>query len=357
MRNTPKATKYPRVKHPPASEDKTLRKNLNGTMYQANVLWNILDTMEDMIFLVSRSGTIQYTNSTARHLYKEDITGRSFHSSSPLIERISFSNVKQALKPGNSVYQLKALHIRTNNDIRPVDLKAQLFSETPDSYIIILRNRDETVVKEKSLLQKIVTTQEKERNRIALNLHDSIGHKISASKFFIHTAIGNSDTASRESLLLKANSILHTAMHEIRQICFNLMPRSLEEEGLEGALKDLITSLQADKSVTFKLETAIKGCKIPQATELDLFRISQELITNSIRHGQATEISISLSANSGNIKLNYKDNGRGFKVLRHHKGHGLRNIELRVASNNGGLTISSVPYKETCFTIIIPINF
>jgi signal transduction histidine kinase len=370
MRNTPKVTGYPDAKHSPVLEkpdnknrlqakpdtNKSLPKNLNETMFQANMLWNILDTMEDMIFLVSRNSTVTYVNSAARHLFKEDITGRSFNSISPHIECISFRTVKNALKPGNSVYQLTDLQIRTGNVIRHVDLMAQYFSGSPDSYIIILRDKDAQTTSEKSLLQKIVNTQEKERNRIALNLHDSLGHKISASKFFIYTAIGNSDTASRESLLLKANSILHAAVHEIRQICFDLMPRSLEEEGLEGALKDLINNLQADKSITFKLEVELKGYKIPQAIELDLFRIIQELITNTIKHGHAGEISITLSAHANAAKLIYQDNGKGFKVTRHYKGNGLRNIELRVASNNGELSISSIPHKKTHFTITFPFN-
>lgn len=213
---------------------------------------------------------------------------------------------------------------------------------------------DTTADPEQSRLQSAIRILEHERNRISLNLHDTIGYRLTAAKYFIDHAINSASPSNIRNVLLKVNNILTEAAQETRQLCFDLMPRALQNAGLEAALNQLFATFSMSGPITLKTKLNLKDSKLAPHLELDLFRIIQELLSNAIRHGAPTQIMLSLSAGKELVQLRFADNGSGFDTGRQHTGSGLKNISMRVASHGGLLRISSVPFKTTRFTINIP---
>jgi signal transduction histidine kinase len=123
-----------------------------------------------------------------------------------------------------------------------------------------------------------------------------------------------------------------------------LLPPTLDKFGLIEAVKELIESFQKSDSVNILLQVKQdEGRLAEKMTELNLFRIIQELISNSIKHGQAKQVLIDLWLGSEKIKLEYRDNGKGFDLdkLNEKKGLGTQNMESRVKMIGGKMDIQS----------------
>jgi signal transduction histidine kinase len=187
---------------------------------------------------------------------------------------------------------------------------------------------------QESLLHSTILTQEKERKRIARDLHDEIGSKLNVILLNMHRLKkfqkGNSEM---EEIAKEVNIVIHKTIDTTRRISHDLLPPTLEEFGLVEAIKELRDSFQNTGSVSIHFDLVENKAKInDHIVELNLFRVLQELINNSIKHGKATEISIKLWLTTNMVRLKYMDNGKGFDMTNfaNMKGLGTKNIESRL---------------------------
>lgn len=187
---------------------------------------------------------------------------------------------------------------------------------------------------QEELLHSTILTQEKERQRIARDLHDEIGSKLNVILLNTHRLKKfRKDNSEMEEIASEMNSVIHKTIETTRRISHDLLPPTLEEFGLVEAIKELRDSFVKTRSVSIVLELVdIKARINDPIVELNLFRVLQELINNSIRHGKATEVNIRLWLTTTNVKLEYKDNGSGFDMtdFANMKGLGTKNIESRL---------------------------
>ena len=140
------------------------------------------------------------------------------------------------------------------------------------------------------------------------------------------------------------NQVINITIDTTRRISHDLLPPTLDNFGLIEAVKELCETYQKSDSVNVLLEVKQNdGRLVDKTTELNLFRIIQELISNSIKHGEAEQISIDLWLGSKNLKLEYRDNGKGFDLakLDDKKGLGTQNMESRVKMMGGKMNIQS----------------
>jgi PAS domain S-box-containing protein len=211
---------------------------------------------------------------------------------------------------------------------------------------------------EKLVLKTIVDTQEAERKRFAKDIHDSLGQQLSAIKFYIGTSVAGAQDEKQKKLLLKANAALVTALADMRNICFDLMPKTLENFGLVASLSELCKQTEVHGQLVFKLKAAADFPLLNKQLEIAVFRIVQEFINNTLRHSSASRIAIELTVKNGMIKIFLKDNGKGFniKAAPEKNGMGLRNVQSRILPYNGEVAISSIPGKGTLYSISIPLN-
>lgn len=201
---------------------------------------------------------------------------------------------------------------------------------------------DYTAQKEqnKQILSAIWDAEERQRTRIAMELHDSIGATMSAVSMYmnaINTAYPN------DVLLQKVDSIVKNTAQEIRLIARDLKPPELETLGLVGSL-NAIRILYADmKHLTINLLTNRLTIQVNKEIELALYRIISELINNSVKHGMASEVNVNIFNHQGSIFLLYEDNGNGnFSIedIDSIEGIGIKNILTRINALGGDCHIT-----------------
>ena len=221
----------------------------------------------------------------------------------------------------------------------------------------------------RDLAQRVVNSQEDERVRVAQELHDGIIQVLVSAKFFIETAQlqqGNSTAYAQTNAgpsgqqpdpaltpLKRGLDRLSQALTEVRRISHGLRPALLDDFGLSPAIQLLAeeTSEQGPPRILFEMDG--EPFALPLAQSTALFRISQESLTNTRLHAQASEVRITLSFRKRQIRLTICDDGKGFNVERvqtaKRGGIGLRNMRERMEGLGGQLTIRSSP-SGTCVT-------
>ncbi len=199
--------------------------------------------------------------------------------------------------------------------------------KTQKQKIITLESERENIA-----LRSLMTGEEKERSRIAKELHDGLGGILAAAKMHAST---NKDPE-------KVVSLLNTASQESRRISHNLLPESLLKKGLDVALRDFINSINESGLLKADYQSINVAENLPQHLQLSVYRIVQELINNIIKHAGATETLVQLQQQENKkLILTVEDNGKGFSQDKATKGIGLQNIESRLSLLKGTLEIDS----------------
>ena len=205
----------------------------------------------------------------------------------------------------------------------------------------------------------MVATQEEERKRISRDLHDEIGTKLSALKLFLsslHEKAMNTGNEEIKSLAANSEKFVTEAMQDIRKLLLNLSPAVVEEFGYETAVEGLINKINETNQIHFNL--VIFGLKERLKTkyELALYRITQELINNVLKHADAKIVSLQIGQRDEKIILMIEDDGRGFDMNAHKDGYGLHNLNERIKTMQGIMVIDSQNGKGTSILIEIPYN-
>ena len=209
---------------------------------------------------------------------------------------------------------------------------------------------------QKEIIQSIIITQEKERSRIAQDLHDAISSKLNIVS--LNANFLKEENISSKDANKLGNSIVNittTVLESSRKIAHDLLPPTLQKFGLKAALEELFEELFETKK--FKIDYKVNYSEsflIPN-DELHLFRVTQELINNTIKHSEASLISFELETKENALYLHYKDNGIGFnpEEIVNKKSIGISGIENRIVILNGELNIELSPSKGISVSIEI----
>jgi len=188
--------------------------------------------------------------------------------------------------------------------------------------------------------KEVVEAEEKERTRIARELHDGIGQILSATK--MNVSVVKAGDEFDEKQLKTSINLLDKAVREVRTISHNLMPSSLMELGLSAALREMADNVNSTRN--FKLELEIlNDLELPAVSEVSIYRLIQEIVNNAIRHAQATTVRLTLGNKNNTCFAEIKDNGIGFDTskIEQSKGIGWKNIFSRVELLNGIIRINS----------------
>jgi len=187
--------------------------------------------------------------------------------------------------------------------------------------------------------------EEQERQRIAQDLHDSMGGMLANIRMSISKdGIGNINETN--DIVQK----LDRSISEMRRISRNLMPETLKNLGLETALSELCESMSY-KKLRIQFEAFDLSENIPFETQLALYRITQESISNVIKYAQANNVIVQISQNDNLLNLTIEDDGVGFDKNQITKGLGLKNIENRVQLINGTVDITSAKGEGTTINV------
>ncbi|MBC7863787.1 MAG: sensor histidine kinase, partial [Bacteroidia bacterium] len=211
---------------------------------------------------------------------------------------------------------------------------------------------------QKEQLNAIIQTQEEERKRIAKDLHDGIGQLLAGLKLgWVNIAeeIAVANPLLKEKIK-KSSGVLDDAATEVRSLSHQMMPRVLNESGLAPAIEDMLGKSFSGTAIKYDFQHINVEERFSENIEVGLYRITQELISNILKHAGATEINIRLFKNAQNIVLMVEDNGKGFNFAeKKSNGLGLMNIRSRTQLINGEVNYAGGINGGTVVTIRVPL--
>ncbi len=205
-------------------------------------------------------------------------------------------------------------------------------------------------------MQSMLEGQESERKRIANDLHDSVGGLLAAIKMRLEALAGQIPSLHYNEDFAKIKELLSDTIAETRQIAQNLQPSSLSRFGLVKAVHDLVVRFRSKNGPTIDFQHFGDFSDLDHTTALNCYRIAQELLQNSIKHANATEILVQLTRNGDDIALLVEDNGIGFDPDKITKGMGTDNLRQRVQFIHGEISVQTAQGQGTSTLITVPVK-
>jgi two-component system NarL family sensor kinase len=219
-----------------------------------------------------------------------------------------------------------------------------------------LANQQIKIDFQKELLESIIQTQEKERDRIARELHDDVGSKLNVIHLNLHLlkkAISKGQDT--EQILDHIRTSLDESIQTSRDISHELMPPVLSKFGIHSAIEDLENAINRTGVFKLSINSEVDWQLKDDMHQLHLFRIVQELVQNALKHSKAKMVDINFEKKDNLLYLNYLDDGVGFPKEVEAKGLGLNNLETRVQVLEGSWQINRSKLKGAEINIKIPL--
>jgi signal transduction histidine kinase len=215
----------------------------------------------------------------------------------------------------------------------------------------------QALAKERSLKQRIEELAAmEERNRIAREIHDSLGHALTALNVQIQAAVSlfSTNPPEAKSFLVQAQCLGITAMQEVRQSVRTLRSEEQDERSLETTIAALAEEFRQVTGIMPSLDFRLTAV-IPQRIAKALYRVTQEALTNISKYAQATQVQIEGVTNGDQVHLAIADNGQGFGADQPRNGFGLQGMQERVAALAGTFSLRTEPGKGCQIKIAVPL--
>lgn len=228
-------------------------------------------------------------------------------------------------------------------------------------FALICQDITERKASEERLLDAVIQTQKKERKRMANDLHDGVGQKLTAANVYLKAMEkkwkkGDPDMSVQH--LPTVSDLVIKSLEEIRGISRDLMPNPLRELGLERAIQQMIKDFDEEEMgprLSFSSEMQ-EGHERSEAIDKALYRASQEMLNNALRHAQAEQIELALIEEKHDILLEVRDDGKGFyqENGRPSRGSGVQSLKERMEALGGSCEVRSEPGKGTWIRVRVP---
>jgi len=206
--------------------------------------------------------------------------------------------------------------------------------------------------KQEELFKAVFEAQEGERQRLAADLHDSVGQVLSVIKMNLFRlkkleAQATDPLPARHNLLTDTHALTDECIHDIRNIIHNILPPLLTDYGLAAALQHLASKVEKVTGLRIVFQTELAGVRYAPEVEVTLYRVTQELLNNALKHAKASAMEFSLEQQGGQLVFTFADNGVGFQRANVTPGQGLKNLENRVALLHGHIELGPNPTGGT----------
>lgn len=189
---------------------------------------------------------------------------------------------------------------------------------------------------------QLIESQENERNRIALELHDSVGQKLLLIKNQVLSGLKQATKHNEEAILLSVGELADDTISEIRNITYDLRPKYLDQLGINAAIETITEKISetSDIRIILEIDDCIDSC-VKKNDQINFFRIIQESLNNIVKHSEADVVFIKIKANNNKVLLEIKDNGHGNNSINYSKGIGITGMKERAKMLNADFSISS----------------
>jgi PAS domain S-box-containing protein len=341
------------------------RKKLELFLQESEEKYRLLvSTLPDLI-IIHRDTKIIYVNNTVidvtGYLEKELLEHSIFEFVTEKYHDILQKNYERRMK-GELVEDYELEIITKSGERKQMLVRAALIKMKDETAIMSVLN-DITVYKSREelrLYSKVSSElQEKERKRIAREIHDSVIQILITAKMHLDTMESRHSNEYKRTLEDTIKQ-LNGAITELRRISHNLHPIFIEDIGLEEAIKSMLKNFEKRTSIQVVIGKDEFCDKISSDFEINIYRIIQEIINNIERHSEATDVNIDFECIENSFIIKVRDNGKGFdvdksiQIVGEEVKYVIRNIRERVDLLNGSYEINSAPGKGTEIIVKVP---
>lgn len=331
--------------------------------------FQLAHSLEQMAYIKSDLGQYReaYDYLSEANIYRDSIFDVELARSNEELKTIYETEKKeQEIKSLSQENLIKSLQLRQRNTWLLIVLSA-LILLTLGAWLRI-RNRNlraeaklqrELARKQEEATLGILHAEERERGRIAADLHDGVGQLLSAALLNlnqVNKSITEGESPNREAMQ-NALALLKNSYDEMREISHQMMPNALLKAGLGYSIREFLNKVN-NENLKINLDVVGLNERLDEQAEISLYRCVQESVNNVIKHAGADRLSIQLVKDEDGISVSVEDNGKGFDMTKHtlHEGIGLKNIRSRVTLLKGTLDVDSIPGKGTLLLIYIPLK-
>lgn len=301
-----------------------LGEELEATTISREYLQNLYSSINDAIIEIDDYGQRINFNEAGKQLVKENKKLLS-HLNDHVLKipvHTNFSDDKENSITYEVKFAKKAYLVMLTRVIKAND---KLF-------ILVIKDYTPQKELEEYLMQQEIDVQERERIRLAQDLHDSLGQELNAIRMFL--SITNVQTKEPEvkRYITQSIQMIENAISEIRSISFNLMPASLNKGSFLDAVNELVERYNKQKKIKFVVKNECeKNLELTSKVATNLFRIIQEFFNNSIKYSNGNECSLKICMKENKITMTLWDNGDGFDETKlKERGLGLNSIRNRL---------------------------
>jgi signal transduction histidine kinase len=215
----------------------------------------------------------------------------------------------------------------------------------------------ESLLKKEELKSAYATLegQESERKRIAEDLHDNMGSMLASLRLYSDLLQEKANDPEMQRLAGKVAELTEQTASETRRISHELNLSSLKLIGLKVPIEQLCQAIQEARKIEVEQSVTVQA-NLPGELSINIYRIVQELLTNTLKHARATHVRLELTQVANDyLSLIFEDNGQGFDPALVKAGMGLQNLRARVDRFRGTISIDSSPVRGTTTIIEIPL--
>ena len=211
--------------------------------------------------------------------------------------------------------------------------------------LLVLKDITKSKKTDQLIMQKVVETQEEEQLRVANDLHDSLGQELSAIKMYLSnlTKYLPEDNKKVTKAYYTCTELLDNSISNLRNVCFNLMPNSLDQKGYLAAIEELAYRINKTEVLKVNVENNLKeGLFLDKNQEIALYRVTEEFINNSMKHANASTINIVTALINDQQQIIIEDDGKGFDIEKVNlEGRGMGTMKGRIETFNGTFVLES----------------
>lgn len=330
----------------------------------------IVESSNDAIIGTTLDGKILSWNNGAESMYgytAAEALGRNVSLVVPPERWEEFNASMKLRSPGERIENLDTVRLRKNGSrvdvsvsVSPIrDGLGRIIADATITRDISERKRAQRELQD--LTGRIIYLQDEERQRIAGELHDSLGQSLVIIKNRAMICLRDPTFVERVSEQLEEISSTATAaIDEVHEIAHNLRPYELDRLGLVKAIETMVRKLANSSSIEFATKLDPVDGLLAREAETSVYRIIQEGLNNVVKHSQATKASVSLKRTSDKLEIQVTDNGKG--ITKHHEGAGdarglgLAGVAERARMLGGSSAVESSPHRGTKLIVILHLS-